>query len=71
MKVLISGAGIAGTTLAHWLLRHGGFEVTLVESASALRSGGYVIDFWGTGYDIAGEMGPLPRLRAIPGWRWE
>jgi len=63
MKVLISGAGIAGPTLAHWLLRHGGFEVTLVESAAALRTGGYVIDFWGAGYDIAEEMGLLPALR--------
>ena len=61
--VLISGAGIAGPTLAHWLLRHGGFDVTLVESAPQLRTGGYVIDFWGTGFDIAEEMGLLPLLR--------
>ena len=63
MKILISGVGIAGPTLAHWLLRHGGFEVTLVESAPQLRSGGYVIDFWGSGHDIAEEMGLLPALR--------
>jgi hypothetical protein len=30
---------------------------TLVESAPALRTGGYVIDFWGLGYDIAERMG--------------
>jgi 2-polyprenyl-6-methoxyphenol hydroxylase-like FAD-dependent oxidoreductase len=30
MRVLISGVGIAGPTLAYWLLRHG-FEPTLVE----------------------------------------
>jgi 2-polyprenyl-6-methoxyphenol hydroxylase-like FAD-dependent oxidoreductase len=54
--VLISGAGIAGPTLAFWL-KAGGFEPTLIEQAPALRAGGYVIDFWGLGYDIAERMG--------------
>src|SRR5579862_6772809 len=62
--VLISGAGIAGPTLAYWLKR-AGFEPTLLERAPALRSGGYVIDFWGLGYDIAESMGlTLDILRA-------
>jgi 2-polyprenyl-6-methoxyphenol hydroxylase-like FAD-dependent oxidoreductase len=56
MKVLVSGAGIAGPTLAHWLL-HGGHEPTLVEHAPAFRTGGYVIDFWGVGYRVAERMG--------------
>jgi 2-polyprenyl-6-methoxyphenol hydroxylase-like FAD-dependent oxidoreductase len=56
MKILISGAGIAGPTLAHWLLR-GGHEPTLVEHAPAFRTGGYVIDFWGVGYRVAQRMG--------------
>lgn len=30
---------------------------TLVEQAPRLRSGGYVIDFWGLGYDVAERMG--------------
>jgi len=55
-KVLISGAGIAGPTLAFWL-GHAGFEPTLIECAPALRTSGYVIDFWGLGYDIAERMG--------------
>jgi 2-polyprenyl-6-methoxyphenol hydroxylase-like FAD-dependent oxidoreductase len=54
--VLISGAGIGGPTLAFWL-RKAGFEPTLIERAPALRSGGYVIDFWGLGFDIAQRMG--------------
>lgn len=58
---LISGAGIAGPTLAYWLGR-AGYAITLVERASALRSGGYVIDFWGLGYDIAERMGLLPAI---------
>src|SRR5579872_4919280 len=62
MRVLISGAGIAGPTLAYWLAHHG-FEPTLLESAPALRTGGYVIDFWGSGFDVADRMGLLPEIR--------
>lgn len=62
MSVLISGAGIAGPTLAYWLSVYG-IESTLVERAPALRSGGYAIDFWGLGFDIAERMGLLPDLR--------
>ncbi len=54
--ILISGLGIAGPTLAFWL-KAGGFEPTLIERAPQLRTGGYVIDFWGLGYDIAQRMG--------------
>jgi 2-polyprenyl-6-methoxyphenol hydroxylase-like FAD-dependent oxidoreductase len=62
MKILISGAGIAGPTLAYWLARYG-FEPALVEVAPQLRTGGYVIDFWGAGFDIAERMGLLSELR--------
>ena len=61
-SVLISGAGIAGPTLAYWLARYG-FEPTLVERAPHFREGGYVIDFWGLGYDIAEKMGLLCDLK--------
>lgn len=54
--VLISGAGIGGPTLAFWL-RAAGFRPTVIEHSPALRTGGYVIDFWGLGYDIAERMG--------------
>jgi 2-polyprenyl-6-methoxyphenol hydroxylase-like FAD-dependent oxidoreductase len=56
MRILISGAGIAGPTLAYWLA-HYGFTPTIVERAARLRTGGYVIDFWGAGFDIADRMG--------------
>lgn len=62
MKVLIVGAGIAGPTLAFWLHK-AGHEVTLVERAPELRSGGYLIDFWGAGFDVAERMGIVPELR--------
>ena len=61
MNVLISGVGVAGPTLAFWLKQYG-FTPTLLEEARALRTSGYVIDFWGTGFDIAEKMGLLPRL---------
>jgi len=62
MRVLISGAGIAGPTLAYWLAYHG-MEPTIVETAPRLRSGGYMIDFWGLGLEIADRMGLLPEIR--------
>ncbi|MGH6796055.1 MAG: FAD-binding domain [Methylocella sp.] len=62
-SVLISGIGIAGPTLAYWLGEHG-FEPVLVERASQPRTNGYVIDFWGLGYDIAERMGLLSDLKA-------
>lgn len=61
-SVLISGAGIAGPTLAYWLAEHG-LQPTIVEHAPSLRTGGYVIDFWGLGYDVAEKMGLVPELR--------
>src|SRR5579872_1907880 len=63
-RILISGAGIAGPALAYWL-KGGGFERTLVERARALRGGGYVVDFWGLGYDIAEKMGLIGELNRI------
>lgn len=69
MKVLISGAGIAGTTLAYWLQR-AGHEPTLVERAPQLRQGGYLIDFWGAGYEVAERMGIVDTLHEV-GYRME
>lgn len=63
-SALISGAGIAGPTLAYWLLR-AGFMPTLIERAARFREGGYMIDFWGAGFDVAEKMNLLPRLRDV------
>ncbi len=60
-NVLISGAGIAGLTLAFYLKKYG-FDPTVVEIAPTLRQGGYMIDFWGVGFDVAERMGILPDL---------
>lgn len=64
MDVLISGAGVAGPCLAWWLAR-AGHRPTLVEHASAPLRGGYIIDFWGKGYDLAERMGLMPRLEEV------
>jgi 2-polyprenyl-6-methoxyphenol hydroxylase-like FAD-dependent oxidoreductase len=61
MKIAINGIGIAGPTLAYWA-RHFGHEPVLFERAPSPRTGGYVIDFWGLGFDIAERMGVLPAL---------
>ncbi|MFB6721647.1 FAD-dependent oxidoreductase [Kribbella sp. NPDC056345] len=61
-SVLISGASIAGPTLAYWLDRYG-FDVTVVERSDALRGGGYGIDIRGTARDVVDRMGLLPVLR--------
>lgn len=64
MRVLISGLGIAGPTLAYWLLRYG-HQPTLIEEARQLRTGGYILDFWGLGFDIAEKMGIIPELLRV------
>jgi 2-polyprenyl-6-methoxyphenol hydroxylase-like FAD-dependent oxidoreductase len=64
LKIVINGVGVAGPTLAYWLHKSG-HEVLLIEEAPQLRSGGYVIDFWGIGYDIAERMGLIPRIREL------
>src|ERR1044071_3550888 len=61
MKVAINGIGVAGPTLAYWLRQYG-HEPVLFEKAPALRTGGYLIDFWGLGYEIAERMGLMARL---------
>lgn len=63
MKIAIVGAGIAGPTLAYWLWRYG-HEPTLIEKAPRLRTGGYVVDFWGGGYAVAERMGLADELQA-------
>lgn len=62
MRILISGSGIAGPTLAYWLVQYG-FEPTLIERAPQLRTGGYIVDFWGAGFDVADKMGLIPEIK--------
>lgn len=61
--VLISGAGVAGLTLAYWL-KHFGWTPTLVEKHPCLRTGGYKIDLRGAGLEVVKRMGLYPAISA-------
>ena len=63
-RVLIVGAGIAGLATA-LRLRRSAWDIVLVERASSLRGGGYMIGFSGIGYRAADELGLLPALRKL------
>ena len=62
LKILISGGGIAGFTLAYWLHQYGHRPI-VIEQADSLRTGGYMIDFTGTGWDVIEKMGLVTALR--------
>ena len=63
-RILISGGGIAGLTLAIQL-KHNGFDPLVIEREHGLRREGYMMDFFGTGWDVAARMGLTERLRAV------
>ena len=64
MRILISGASIAGPVLAYWLHHHG-FDVTVVERAPTLRkAGGHAVDLFRPAMDISEKMGVLPAIEA-------
>lgn len=65
MRVLVSGASIAGPVLAYWLTRSG-VDVTVVERAPTLRkTGGHAVDLFRPSMAISAEMGVLPRIEAL------
>src|SRR6266516_7269709 len=61
-NILISGASIAGPTLAYWLKRYG-FNPTVIERAPHLREGGYPVDVRNEAVQVAKLMGIWPRLQ--------
>ena len=60
-RILISGAGIAGCTLAYWLKQRG-FSPTIIEKSSHERVGGYKVDVRGTALEVARRMGIYEEL---------
>ncbi|MEU5190217.1 FAD-dependent monooxygenase [Streptomyces klenkii] len=62
-NVLVSGAGVAGLTLAYWLRRNG-FAATVVERAPAVRPGGQAIDVRGAALGVLDRSGILDEARA-------
>ncbi len=63
LRVLVSGAGIAGPTLA-WFLARSGARVTVLERASELLAQGQNIDLRGTALNVVHQMGVLDAIRA-------
>lgn len=61
-KILISGAGISGLALAYWLQKYG-FSPTIIEKRPDLHERGYMIDFYGSGFDVIEKMNLLDQLR--------
>jgi 2-polyprenyl-6-methoxyphenol hydroxylase-like FAD-dependent oxidoreductase len=59
--VMISGAGIGGPALAHWLSATG-YRVVVVELAPGIRPGGQTVDLRGAGRVVVERMGFLDQL---------
>jgi 2-polyprenyl-6-methoxyphenol hydroxylase-like FAD-dependent oxidoreductase len=65
IRVLISGAGVAGPALA-CRLNHHGADTTVVEIAPTLRASGFAVDFRGpTHLGVLDTMGVLAQLREL------
>jgi 2-polyprenyl-6-methoxyphenol hydroxylase-like FAD-dependent oxidoreductase len=65
MKVLISGASVAGPVLAH-RLHHYGFEPTIVERTPELRHGlgGHAVDLFSSAAEVTRRMGCWDAIEA-------
>lgn len=63
-SVLISGAGVAGPTLAYWLARRG-LRPTVVEREAGLRSSGNPVDVREGAFSIVDRMGLIPALYRV------
>ncbi|MEU2201909.1 FAD-dependent monooxygenase [Isoptericola sp. NPDC019482] len=63
-SVLVSGAGVAGLSLAHRLAARGDV-VTVVEQAPAPRAGGYKVDVRGAALQVLDRMGLLEDARSL------
>ena len=63
VRVLISGASVAGPTAAYWLCRQG-FAVTVVERMplTQVRTSGHAVDLFGPAMDVAEWTGVLPAV---------
>ncbi|HEX9228677.1 MAG TPA: FAD-dependent oxidoreductase [Arthrobacter sp.] len=64
MKAVICGAGISGLSAAAFLIRRG-WQVVVVEQSTGPRPQGYMIDFFGPGWQAADGLGIIPRLREL------
>ncbi|KAF9881764.1 oxidoreductase [Colletotrichum karsti] len=64
LKILISGAGVAGPALSAFLLRaNPSHSITIVERSLALRKGGQQIDLRGQGIPVMRKLGLLDKVK--------
>jgi len=64
MRVLISGGGIAGLTVANFLLRQG-HQPIVIDKAREFSNAGFVLSLKGFGVEIMRELGLEDKLRFI------
>lgn len=64
MRATVIGAGMAGLVSARQLAL-AGWDVDVLEGADGPRRDGYMMDFFGPGFDAAERTGLLPRLREV------
>lgn len=68
LNILISGAGVAGASLALTLSRQPGFKmqpnITLIERSPVPRTTGQSIDIRGPGVDVINKLGLEPAIKA-------
>ncbi|KZM22947.1 uncharacterized protein EKO05_0003898 [Ascochyta rabiei] len=68
LSILISGAGVAGATLALTLVRQPGFKmqprITLIEKSPVPRTTGQAVDIRGPGVDVIRNLGLEPEIKA-------
>lgn len=62
LRVLVSGASIAGLSTAYWMNRLG-YKVTVVEMANQIRTGGVAVDVRDKAVDVAKRMGIFEQLK--------
>lgn len=63
LNILISGAGIAGSTLAYWLARAGS-NITIIERAPEIRDSGLGVDIRGPAVEVIRRMGLEKQVRS-------
>jgi 2-polyprenyl-6-methoxyphenol hydroxylase-like FAD-dependent oxidoreductase len=64
MKILISGGGIGGLTVANFLYRQG-HQPIIIDKAHAFSNAGFVISLKSFGVEIMNELGLEEKMRAI------
>lgn len=60
-KILVVGAGVAGTAATYWLKKFG-FEPYLIEKSATMRIGGQPLDIRGVAIEIVKKMGIYEKI---------